>query len=55
MGYAFDAVAERMSVIVEGVYTPFVPDMRVGVELDSVDYWISQSCVGTFVVYFSPK
>ena len=55
MGYAFDAVAERMSVVIEGVYAPFVADVGVGMELDSVYHWISQSCVGTFVVYFSTK
>ena len=55
MGYAFDAVAEGMGVVVEGVDTPFVADVGVSVEFDSVNYGISQSCVGTFVVYFSPK
>ena len=46
MGYAFDAVAQRMGVVVERVDAPFVAYVRVMVEFDPVDDWISQSCIG---------
>lgn len=50
MSYAFDTVTERMCIVVERVDTPFVTNMRVMMELDPVNNWVSHSCVRVFDV-----
>lgn len=55
MSDAFDAVAQRVRVVVERIDAPLVPYMRVRVEFDSVNHWISQGRVGTLVVDLGPE
>lgn len=55
MSDAFDAVTQRVCVVVERVDAPLVPHMRVRMELDPVDHGISQGRVGTLVVDLGPE
>ena len=47
---SFNTIAKRMSIVVEGIDTPFVTNMWMSMILYSVDNGISQGSVCTFVV-----
>ena len=55
MGDSFKTVAKWVSVVVQGVNAPFVSDVGMGSESDSVNDRVSQGGVGMLVVDFSPQ
>jgi hypothetical protein len=46
----FKTVTERVSVIIQRINAPFVTDVWMWGEPDSVNDRVSQCCVGVFVV-----
>lgn len=55
MGDSFKTVAKWVSVVVQGVNAPFVSDVGMGSESDSVNDRVSQGGVGMLVVDFSSQ
>jgi hypothetical protein len=55
MGNSFKTVAKWMSVVVQGINAPFISNVGVRSESDSVNYRVSQSSVWVFVVNFSSQ
>ena len=55
MRNSFKTVAKGMSIVVEGIDTPLVTNVRMRGEPDSVNDWIPQSGVGMFVVDFGSE
>ncbi len=55
MGNTLETVAERMSVIVQWVNAPFVTNVWMWSESDSVNDWVSQCCIWVLVVNFSSQ
>ena len=49
---AFNAVADRMSVVVQGIDAPFVPHVGMRVVLDTINYRVSQSCISVLIIDF---
>jgi hypothetical protein len=47
---SFDAVAKGMSVVIEGINAPFVPDMGMSVKSDPINNRVSESCVRVLVI-----
>ena len=55
MSYTLKTVADRVCVIVKGINAPFVANVRVRVELNTINNWISQCSIRMFLIYLSPK
>jgi len=55
MSYAFETVTERMGVVIKRVDAPFVTNMRMMMEFDSVNNWVSHSRIGMFYVDFGSQ
>ena len=55
MGDSFETVAKWVSVVVQGVNTPFVSNVGMGSESNSVNDRVSQGGVGMLVVDFSSQ
>ena len=55
MSNALETITKRMSVVVERIDAPFITNMGMSMVFDSVNNWISESGIRTFIVDFSTK